>query len=715
MLPVLHIDIVKAQGCILLSTFLGCPASPFATLAAKILAEVSKVAESFAPLVHSGVITSAFRYMKHVRTIHGVGTKVITNHTVMMESRPNTRNSSNSKINSQAQQQQHNAEYPMLLAFLNCFDIIINTGIHASGLYRAYHGYDFIKPAYGTTEAINYQDLLNHLYAQTTFTSSITDYIKRKHVEVNNKHKINAQDNNPANTGQHVRRATIGMKTTSSLTRNMDKILQEVTLLLCNSYLLQELSTIISVTEQMSIVKKALLCLLTLLSSHAHVHIVETITAKAGTLMIRLMQLLEHDDRELSLLALLIFLQCNTMQNSRQSLFIVHIAKFILDLQHRLLMASAGKLPPSRPITSSSAFSYCVSNAPVTPCGYIYNEVFGRLLLLCLSLCRQFDWRFYDIHTLYQQALANGSGSSSSSNDFIKQSIYLNLLITMKVETLDKTKPFSKMTKRLSKQYTSTNLLQDTHTKQHELNLPEPPVITHSNVLTLSVSDYILIPNNFELCLAMSKQYSLFSIQPLLFYLVHPDDIYFYEKLPLHESIAVCQIIEGLSAYSQTAKALYHSSSVLFMMKFIYLNKYLFLGKEMPGINVIMLLNGIKGTFVGLGRICVAICTADCTHMVEEYVSLIKQHEFLSNAMFFLDTLTVFNPTIPLEILQLQKEVGICAVEYFNKYACTLNFLQYDLKREDVGSIEDLYEIAKMCVQVSMQYSCMYPSIYLLH
>ena len=548
---------MKAQGCILLSTFLGCPSSPFATHAAKILAEVSKVAESFAPLVHSGVITSAFRYMKHVRTIYGVGTKVISTYSGVSDTK------NNSKTSSQVQQQQNNPEHQMLLAFLNCFDIIINTGIHASGLYRAYHGYDFIKPAYGTTEAINYQDLLNALYAQTTFTTSITDYIKRKHVEVNHKHKINAADSGPASPGQQVRRATIGMKTTSSLTRNMDKILQEVTLLLCNSYLLQELSTIISVAEQMSIVKKALLCLLTLLSSHAHVYIVDTITAKAGTLMIRLMQLLEHDDREISLLALLIFLQCNTMQNSRQSLFIVHIAKFILDLQQRLLSASASAAP-SRPTTSNSAYSYTRS-APVTPCAYIYSEVFGRLLLLNLSLCRQFDWRFYDIHTLYQQALAKGD-SSSGSNDFIKQSIYLNLLITMKVETLDQARPTSKMTRRLSKQYTSTNLLQNTHTQHNELNLPEPPVITHANVLSLSVSDYILIPNNFELCSAMSKQYALFSIQPLLFYLVHPDDIFFYEKLPLHESIAVCQIIEGLSAYSTTARSLYHSASILFLM-----------------------------------------------------------------------------------------------------------------------------------------------------
>lgn len=630
-------DIVRAQGCIILATFLGCSTSPFSFNAAKILSEVSKVSESFSSMINAGIVQSSFRYMKYARTVHNIGTKIIHR----PQARPTTQTAMRTANDNQ-----------MLMAFLDCFDIVIHMAQHAAGLYRAHRGYDYVKEAYGTTEQTDYHSLLLHLHRSNAIYN-LTDLINKVKNEANNQYKLNYVDNFTTVRPPNV--STAGLPIYS-----IDKMLEEVTSLLADSYLLQELATIVLEVPQTSLLKRTLLCLLTLLSSHAHYRIVTEITAYGGKLMIKIIHLLAHDDVEISLLALLVFLQMATQTTSRKALMVVHVSKYLLEFQRAIIAKhDAGKY------------------------AFLQDRVLERSLLITTALGRQFDWRLYDPQVL-QHAIC------SNPKESVKRQLYLDLLITMKVHRLDEGTKKSQLTKT-----NSSNTVRGTFQDDIDDLLAS---VNSNNVHKLTISDWIIMPNNYTLCLQMSQQLSVLAPDILANYFIHPENIYYYESLPLHESVAVCQVLEGLCAYHQTARLIYSKSVVLFLIKFIYLNKFIFLGKEMPAMQIRILLSGIKSAFIALGRLCIAI--KESFAPAEEYIHVLKSNDFLINAIFFLDTLSVFNHHIPFNVLQLQKEVGIVVLEYFNKYAQMLNFMQYE-KMSQHAKMEDLYDVSKLVVQVS--------------
>eukprot|EP00981_Chlorochromonas_danica_P002856 scaffold564_cov172-Ochromonas_danica.AAC.1 len=690
-------DVVRAQGCIILSTFLACPTSPFVFQAAKILSEVSKVSESFFYVISAGVIQSTFRFMKYARTVHGIGTKVI--HKAEQSNKDN-------KLYRENQ---------LLLAFLNCFDIIIYTSEHAAGIYRAFQGYDFIKLAYGTVEQTDYHALLLYLHRSNTITD-LEELVKQKQLALTNKYKINYKDNPPGDIKPP------NVTTNGQPVVTLEKMLQGITSLLADGYLLKELSTIILEVPQISLLKRALRCLLTFLSSYAHYRVVEEITAYGGKLLIKLIDLLSHDEEEIALLVVLVAMQFNTQRTSRKALFTIHVAKYLLDFQQAVVKKNGGFLLQHNANNGSVKTKLVDANPSYA---YIQDPVFERSIFFTVSLCRQFDWRLYDSNFLYNEI------TSSARATFCKRYLYLDLLISMKIDHVAGGSPspqrstswFAKATANTPYSKANTDVesyllarMRSSHEKQSKSTFQEDiegilNSITNDNIHLLTISDWIIIPNQYPLCLGLSQQMSVLAPEIIANYFIHPENPFYYEALPLHESVAVCQLIEGLCAFHQTARLIYSRQVVLFLIKFIYLNKFLFLGKDMDAMTVRVLLNGIKSSFIALGRLCIAI--KETIIPAEEYIDTIKKHDFLSNAIFFLDTLSVFNHTIPFNVLQLQKEVGIVCLEYFAKYANMLNYLQYQL-HSPIAKISDLYDIAKLVVRLLHNLHQTY-EVYLTH
>lgn len=184
----------------------------------------------------------------------------------------------------------------------------------------------------------------------------------------------------------------------------------------------------------------------------------------------------------------------------------------------------------------------------------------------------------------------------------------------------------------------------------------------------------------------------------LVDYLIHPLDEFYYERQNLDESIASCLIIEGLTAYSATARSIYSKSLQHYLCKFLYLCKYLFLGKPMNVKQTIMVFRGVQATLLALS--CLATALMDHGNLCEDYIEIAKQTEMVTSALFFLKLLGESNHTdMPPPVIYLQKHVGLASLNCFTNHALLINHRK--ALQSKVANIEDLFTVAHTVVHVS--------------
>jgi hypothetical protein len=253
-------DVVRSGGCILMSSFIACAGGKFSFQAALILAEVSKVAESFFEILQSGVVSSTVKFLRYMRNIFGVGTAVI-------------KSKKGEKI-------------PIIQAYIAAMDILINTALHAAGLYRAREKFGYQKKPQNGVEGINYIQVLSN-----------------------------------------VNRSQVGH-------------IRKLVPVICSEDLRKEMSTIIQHTQQPTVLSKAMFCLLCLLSSECHQPAMLEITALAGLLMIRLLSLVHHEDDRTAMMALCIFIQLCAEKSDRHALSLVNIRSYLVPMNQATLLPS---------------------------------------------------------------------------------------------------------------------------------------------------------------------------------------------------------------------------------------------------------------------------------------------------------------------------------------------------------------------------------------
>lgn len=515
-------DIVRADGTILLSTLLGTAHSPFGAHAAVILAEISKVVEAFLPLLRTGVMFSAVQYLQYLRRVFRVG------HAVLKEKKAR--------------------KIQLIRSFLATMDILSNTALHAAGLYRARHRYDFQRKDSSGLEVTDYQKVLAE-FRHIPFT----DY---------------------------------------------EKYLRP---LLVPRVLLQELSTQIQTASQPSVLNAALRCLYFYASSECQDMVTKEVTAQYGKLMIQLISLLHHPCDHATRtttgnIVIALFLQLTSTPETRKALATVSIQQHIVPLNQKYQQPQAN-------IAIDSIMHY-------------------RGMLLAAALNRQDTWRCEDPERLLDEIEAQPSL-------WLREHLLLDLLRTIKDENYD---GFNR---------------------------------------ALTIADLVIMPTDAHRALQVAKSVGNLCALEIVHTLYHPHDIYYYESCPLHEAVAVIQILESFASYAHTGQVIFADTLVYFLAKFLYLCKYLFLGKPMNIPQVMVLLHGVKAAFLTLGRLALAV--KDQRVNAEIFCQGVQSSDLVSTSLFFLNTLSTFHEKTDPEIVRLQKIVGISSLAFFSKFATLLN------------------------------------------
>jgi hypothetical protein len=556
-------DLVRANGCILLSTYIGTPNNKFASYAVQVVAEIAKVAESFYPIVESGCIASTIKYMKYLRTVYGVGIKVI-------------------------KAKRTEGTISLVQAYLSCLDIIANTCLHASSIFRAKEGYQYVRASAKGIERTDYRQVLSTMLIKNNVT------------------------------------------------------LEELTKLMCNSLVLNELSTVVLTAQQNSLVTRTVFCFLILLSSQGHHLTLNEILAGGGKLLIKFLEFLISDDLSLSTMALCIFHQVSSFESSRKSISMLNIPGYILPLFQKVAAANQSQNRQNRGHLSPKGSSISVLD----------DMKISRLLLTVIYLSRQKDWKLYDPELLYEEHLQGGQ-------QYMKEMIYLNLLRTIKDRNFNGSDDQS------------------------------------------SCADLLLLPTVHSLSIAMDKVLLYYPVNYLMEYLFHPQDSLYYESCPLDEVCTIASIIHSFSFYKPFFKVIYSKELVLFLCKFLFLVKYIFLNKKLVNRQLVLFFQGIKASILILSEF-IPIILKDF-HDLQSYLTVIKETQLIEQSIFFyLNTLQEYeiqkvifdktaggtelqNPHFSAEeemetnklfyTLQLQKEVGICCIRYLTKYGKLISFL----------------------------------------
>ena len=562
-------DVVRAHGCILLTTYLASPSGQFCRLAAAILAELSNVSDSFLPIITSGCLGSAVKCMQYLRSVLDVGKEGLVAN-------------KHEKVSAQG-------------GYELCLDLLTRTAVHAAGMYRACLGYRYITPAHGAVERIDYSAVLRHLEASAGYSKA--------------------------------------------------RVMDEVKAYLGHSRLLKELSAMIARTEVPELLTRALRCLFTILCSEAHDRAVTEITALQGVLMVRIGQLVHHSNVEVGSLALCICLQICCEQRSRQALMRVQVDKLLSDRER--FYTSAGMMYDHPAVQRNCAFT--------------------------AALCRQFNWRYLDpsvAHSVVLGLLPFNYDQCSHPTpqpqqqtrvtvnpDAVRLQVYLDLLRTMRTSEL----------------------------------------VTDDRAEQLNLADWVILPNEEKLCLGMSKAAALYGAKALVDFICHPTDSNYYESQPLDQSAASCVLLEGLAADIDTAFLSFSTGAMGFLAKYIYLCKFLFLGKRMLNSQILVILNGVKSAVVALGRYALA-CKRDVT-VVEQYVTVVRDTELIASVLFFMNTLSISHPKLERSTRAMQKVVGIGCLKFLGMYADLLVTTQ-PLSKAVV--LADLYSPAQAVVTVSL-------------
>ena len=136
-------DVVRSCGCEFLSLCIGCVLSPFAPVAANILANVAKIPDSLPYVLGGGCIDSCVAYISMLLGMNRIGFLFAANPDRSLDAL------------SKADRERHPV-FVAKMAFFDCLNCIAHSSMHAAGVFRARSGYDYIKNCDIIGEEINY-------------------------------------------------------------------------------------------------------------------------------------------------------------------------------------------------------------------------------------------------------------------------------------------------------------------------------------------------------------------------------------------------------------------------------------------------------------------------------------------------------------------------------------------------------------------------------
>ena len=144
-------EVLRCNGCVMYAQMLGVPHGPFPALAAQILSNLSKIAESLAPIMHSGCLRAGLlciRYFRRTGKMRWVFSAAAAANIVSGK--------------------EDELEAVARITFLDILAMFVNTSAHAAAVHRARNGFDFYNPQDGWVESIDYRTALAQRSTQLT-------------------------------------------------------------------------------------------------------------------------------------------------------------------------------------------------------------------------------------------------------------------------------------------------------------------------------------------------------------------------------------------------------------------------------------------------------------------------------------------------------------------------------------------------------------------
>lgn len=499
-----------------------------------------------------------------------------------------------------------------------------NTAVHAAGLYRAAHGYGFMqKSRHETVEDFNYATILDKYFAMNRNCTPI-------------------------------------------------ELSRDIVLYLGHAELLKEISFAVVNAQLEEVLNHSLYCLLALLSSYSHEAAVVEITAVAGLLMIRLLNLLHSNDEESSNLATCILLQICTKSKSREKLFARNVHHYLNEI--------------NRDLSRSDNFN---------------NIKYQRSMLVSISLCRQQDRRLYDPQT-FPNYLMNRVHrtdkvlSFDSQKNPVRKSIYLDVLKTMKCPSDD-----------IADKMDVADLVV-------QPNDHLTPAAMSKTALHLQAKDLVTFfcrpedPNYYETlpleeCAATCTIFEGFSANlDTAFDIFHPGLVLFMGKylflckyLFLGKPMSDKQIHVLLNGVSSCGLALGQLAQACTPPP---VDEELVLASARPkATNHLPMSRPSSRAGNPPSRNGVPSRSAADIAMAESYIHASSSTQLTASILFFVNTLSVSHPKLQEGTRRLQKTVGINCLRFLSTYAHML--LSVGGKVHE-STVDDLYNAGTACINV---------------
>ena len=341
------------------------------------------------------------------------------------------------------------------------------------------------------------------------------------------------------------------------------------------------LTTLLLECKHLFGMRTLLLCMYSICCSEGHGPVMFSFCADAGRLMTRILELIDEEDLTVSTLALCIFIQLATIQGGRDTMLVTYIAKALF---------------------------------PYTKAPSNFNKKsYNRAILINCSILRQYEWRSYDPEIAPEMF---------SDPKFVRSSIYLDLLKSIKCPTLEEADDFT-------------------------------------------IADLTVLPFNEECAAEFSKTAESIGAQDICNFLVHPGETSYVDHLPWDEACAGCIIIDALCRHQGTASNAFSPALVYYLGRCLFIMRWMFSGAAMSNRQLLMIFQGVKSASNALRQLSLGI------EGNEEKELFLTQSlpDLIDPARFFIGNLSMEQTELDPAVLNLQRDASLNMVSFVKYYA----------------------------------------------
>lgn len=150
-------------------------------------------------------------------------------------------------------------------------------------------------------------------------------------------------------------------------------------------------------------------------------------------------------------------------------------------------------------------------------------------------------------------------------------------------------------------------------------------------------------------------------------YFAHPHDELYYHSLSWEEMCSSCLIIEAFSSHIPTCNVMFNYGTIIFLVKCFYQSRFHFLGSAAVTDYVVSL---VLTTVISVSNTLSHFCQAshENSRQAHSLIKAIASSDTMEATCFFLNTLTVNSKSLDSHLKELQIELGLALIGYYDCY-----------------------------------------------